>query len=76
MRKKPLRPHLCSPNARKVLIAQLVKKIRENLGDNEIRTFAEICEAMPLLTLQLNKSDLGELSDLQKHETIDYLLYL
>ena len=71
-----MRPHLCDSKARKILIAQLVEKIRENLGENEIRTFAEICEAMPLLILELKKSDLGELSDLQKHETIEYKLYL
>ena len=51
MHKKPMRPHLCDANARKLLIAQLVGKIREGLGVKEIRTFAEICEAMPLINL-------------------------
>ena len=71
-----MRPHLCDSKARKALIKQFVGTIRERLGDKEVRSFAEICEAMPSLVLKLNKADLGELSDMQKQETINYKLYL
>ena len=53
--KKAMRPHLCDKQARLKLIHQLVTKIRAGLGTNEIRTFAEICEAMPILKLELKK---------------------
>ena len=71
-----MRPHLCDSKARKALIGQLVEKIRGNLGSKEVRSFAEICEAMPILVLNLNKADLGELSDMQKFDTIKYKLIL
>jgi hypothetical protein len=65
MKKKAMRPHLCDKNARKQLIKQLVHKVRAVLGANEIRTFAEICEALPILKLELKKSDLHTLHELQ-----------
>ena len=76
MRKKPMRPHLCDAKARRALISQMVETIRERLGEREVRSFAEICELIPLLELKLRKSQLGGLSELQTHETIDYKLYL
>ena len=54
----------------------MVETIRERLGEREVRSFAEICELIPLLELKLRKSQLGGLSELQTHETIDYKLYL
>ena len=64
MKKKAMRPHLCDVHARVKLIDQMVKKIRAGLGTHEIRTFAEICEAMPILKLELNKSNLRNLHEL------------
>ena len=54
----------------------MVETIRERLGEREVRSFAEICEHIPLLELKLRKSQLSGLSELQTHETIDYKLYL
>ena len=76
LRKKPMRPHLCDQKARRALISQFVEKVRERLGDREVRSFAEICEHVPVLELKLRKSQLGDLTELQTHETIDYKLYL
>lgn len=53
-----------------------MSKIRAGLGDTEIRTFAEICEAMPILKLELKKSDLGTMHDLQSQDVLVYKLYL
>jgi len=64
LRKKPMRPHLCDPKARMALIDQFVSKVRQGLGDREVRTFAEICEVIPMMTLQLKKGDLHQLGDL------------
>ena len=55
---KAMRPHLCDKHARKQLIHQLVTKVRAGLGDVEIRSFAEICEHIPCLKLELKKADL------------------
>ena len=56
LRKKPMRPHLCDSKARRAVISQLVETIRERLGEREVRSFAEICEHVPLLELKLRKS--------------------
>ena len=71
-----MRPHLCDKYARRQLIHQLVTKIRKALGAQEIRTFAEICEEIPIMKLELKKSDLKTLHDLQKGEVFVYKLYL
>lgn len=60
LKKKPIRPHLCDPKARAALIEQFVGKIESSLTDREPRTFAEICEVLPCVTLQLNKANLSE----------------
>jgi len=76
MTKRPMRPHLCDKHARRQLIHQLVTKIRKALGTQEIRTFAEICEELPIIKLELKKSDLKTLRDLQKEDVFVYKLYL
>jgi hypothetical protein len=76
MTKKPIRPHLCDKHARRQLIHQLVTKIRSALGTTEIRTFAEICEEFPIMKLELKKSDLHTLHDLQAQDVVIYKLYM
>jgi hypothetical protein len=76
LRKKPMRPHLCDSKARMALISQFVTKVRQQLGDIEVRSFAEICEHIPMMTLQLRKGDLHQLGDLQARDVINYKLYL
>ena len=53
-------------------------KIRAKLQqqDKQVRTFAEICEVIPCLKLNLLKQDLGVLADLQVRDQLDYKLYL
>ena len=53
-------------------------KIRTKLQqqDKQVRTFAEICEVIPCLKLNLLKQDLGVLADLQVRDQLDYKLYL
>ena len=46
------------------------------LKDTKVRTFAEICEHLPILKFKLPKSNLATLSDLQAHDVVDYKLYL
>jgi hypothetical protein len=53
-----------------------VTKIRAALGTTEVRTFAEICELIPIMKLELKKSDLKKLHDLQEPEVFHYKLYL
>jgi len=78
LRKKPMRPYLCDVNkGRKALLKQFVAQIRQQLGANQVRTFAQICELIPIMKLKLNKSDLSpEFAELQNAETVTYKLYL
>lgn len=78
LKKKPIRPHLCEPNARKALIHQFVSQIRAYLKktNHSVKDFVEICEVMPIIRLKLRKADLGALSDLQHSDVIDYKLYM
>ena len=59
------------------LIHQLVTKIRQALGEREIKNFSEICEVSPILNLKLEKSALSDnYADLQAREVINYKLYM
>lgn len=74
-----MRPHLCDAEARYALIEQLVEKFEKACEkfDREPRTFNEICEALPSLTLRLPKANLSPAyTDLQEREEIKYKLYL
>jgi len=66
MGKKPMRPHLCDPTGRQALLRQFVEKIRAVLKANkhQVKDFSEVCEAIPLMRLQLKKSDLSVFGDL------------
>ena len=75
--KKPIRPHLCDPQARQKIIEQLVNKITTTVNDREPRKFSDICEVMPMIVLDLPKSNLSAgFSDLQERETIRYKMYM
>lgn len=64
--KSPMRPHICDPKARMALIHQLVEIFRAKMKEikHEPRDFADICESLPMIRLNLHKSDLGNLSEL------------
>lgn len=78
MNKKPIRPYLCDKDARHALIHQFVSKIRATLTakNHQVKDFSEICEAMPMIKLQLNKADLGPLADLQGRDVVEYKMYM
>jgi hypothetical protein len=46
------------------------------LKEIKVRTFAEICEHLPILKFKLPKSNLATLSELQAHDVVEYKLYL
>lgn len=74
-----MRPHLCDKEARYALIDQFVKKIEAACEDfgREPRTFNEICEAIPCVTLSLSKANLSAgFTDLQNRDEIRYKFYL
>lgn len=73
-----MRPHLCEPSARKALMAQFVGTVRTELDKHgrKVRTFAEICEVLRIITLKLDKANLGGLADLQAADSIRYKMYL
>lgn len=64
--KNPVRPHICDEGARIALIEQLCNQIVDTLSkDREPRTFADVCEVLPCITLNLPKANLsGAFSDL------------
>lgn len=52
-------------------------KILKGLPDREPRKFAEICEVLPIITLDLPKANLSPaFVDLQESENIRYKFYL
>ena len=59
--KKPIRPHICVKEARTKLIEQLVNKILVVVEEKKLKPlkFAEIIEHMPIIKLDLPKSNLG-----------------
>lgn len=75
-----MRPHLCDQAARRSLIKQLTDKIINELvvgKGYKLKDFSEICQYMPKLTLNLQKSSLsGEYAELQKNDDLKYNLYL
>jgi len=44
--------------------------------NHEAKDFADVCEALPVVKLKLKKGDLTTLADMQKHEVINYKMYL
>lgn len=46
------------------------------LKDIKVRTFAEICEHLPIIKFKLPKSNLASLSELQAADVLEYKLYL
>jgi len=46
------------------------------LKDIKVRSFAEICEHLPMIKLKLSKVNLTTLQELQAHEVVEYKLYL
>ena len=76
--KKPIRPHICDEQARKALVKQLCDKIVEEVTkDREPRTFAQVCEVLPQIALDLPKKNLSApFVDLQGQENIRYKLYM
>ena len=75
-----MRPHLCDEQGRRHLIKQLCDKIITELvvgKGYKLKDFSEICQYMPNLRLNLEKSSLtGEFAELQKNDTMKYNLYL
>ena len=77
--KRPIRPHLCDAQARYALLDQIVRKLEAacEAFDREPRTFSEVCEALPCVTLDLPKANLSSaFVELQERDALRYKLYL
>ena len=70
LRKKPIKYHLCVPEAREAVIAQLVKAFVEVMHNKKLnpQKLPEIIENLSMVVIDLPKSNLGKYSDLQKNE--------
>jgi hypothetical protein len=62
LRQKPIRPYLCDPQARRVVIDQLVHTVMDMCDKQNLvlHEFAEVVERLPLIKLRLEKKHLGE----------------
>ena len=61
LRKSPLRPHLCDPQARMKLIDQIVHKVMDMCSNQNLvlHEFSEIMEKMGVMKLSLKRIDLS-----------------
>jgi len=76
-----MRMHLCdTAKGRRAVLKQLVDKLERILVQEKgykVKNFAEICQFVPKLDLELKKADLSpEFCDLQVKEHMKYCLYL
>lgn len=78
LRKKPIRYHLCVPEARAVVVDQLVRRFVAIMVEKKLnpQKFGELIEHESLIELDLNKAFLGSAADLQKNDVHKYKLYL
>jgi len=67
MKQKPMRPYLCDPIGRKALLRQFIDNIRAVLKsrNQQVKDFSDVCEAIPMMRLHLNKKDLSIFADMQ-----------
>lgn len=66
LRKKPIRYHLCVPEARAVVVDQLVRRFVAIMVEKKLnpQKFGELIEHESLIELDLNKAFLGSDADL------------
>lgn len=66
LRKKPIRYHLCVPEARKAIIDQFVRKIVQVMVDKKLnpQKIGEIIENASCIIIDLDKKLLGSAADL------------
>ena len=78
LRKKPIRYHLCVPEARNAVIEQLVNQMVNTMIEKKLnpQKMGEIIEKLPLVVIDLEKKNLGSAADLQRNEVHQYKLYL
>lgn len=78
LRKKPIRYHLCVPEARGAVIEQLVNQMVNTMLEKKLnpQKMGELIEHMPLVVINLDKKNLGSASDMQRNEVHQYKLYL
>ena len=78
LRKKPIKYHLCVPEARLHVIDQLVNKFVNVMLEKKLnpQKLGEIIEHLPMVVIDLDKKYLGDAADLQKNEVHQYKLYM
>lgn len=78
LRKKPIKYHLCVPEARMAVIDQLVKAFVGVMHEKKLnpQKLPEIIEHLSMIVIDLPKKNLGSFADLQKNEVHQYKLYL
>lgn len=78
LRKKPIRYHLCVPEARTKVIDQVVRKLVQVMIEKKLnpQKIGELIENCSHIVIDLDKKLLGSAADLQKNEVHQYKLLL